>query len=61
MDEHNYELTKPKHSHILRYHRRLFVPQKVEAVELGLGGLTFIIFLQGRRRKKLKAGMQRVS
>jgi hypothetical protein len=39
MDEHNHDLTKPEHSHILRSHRRLSVPQKVEAVELALGGL----------------------
>jgi hypothetical protein len=39
VDEHNHELAKPEHSHKLRSHRRLSVPQKAEAVELGLGGL----------------------
>jgi hypothetical protein len=39
VDEHNHEFAKPEHSHILRSHRGLFVPQKAEAVELGLGGL----------------------
>jgi hypothetical protein len=39
VDEHNHEFAKPEHSHILRSHRRLSVPQKAEAVELGLGGL----------------------
>jgi hypothetical protein len=38
-DEHNHEPAKPEHNHILRSHRRLSVPQKAEAVELGLGGL----------------------
>jgi hypothetical protein len=39
IDEHNHDLTKHEHSHILRSHQRLSVPQKVEAVELALGGL----------------------
>jgi hypothetical protein len=36
---HNHDLAKPEHNHILRSHRRLSNPQKVEAVELGLSGL----------------------
>jgi hypothetical protein len=39
VDEHNHEFVKLEHSHILRSHRRLSVPQKAEAVELGLCGL----------------------
>jgi hypothetical protein len=39
VDEHNHEFAKPEHSHILRSHRRLSVPQKAEAIVLGLGGL----------------------
>jgi hypothetical protein len=39
VDEHNHELAKPEHNHVLRSPQRLSVPQKVEAIELGLGGL----------------------
>jgi hypothetical protein len=39
VNEHYHEPAKPKHSHILRSHRRLSVPHKAEVVELGLGGL----------------------
>jgi hypothetical protein len=39
VDEHNHEFVKPEHCYILRSHWRLSIPQKAEAVELGLGGL----------------------
>jgi hypothetical protein len=39
VDEHNHEFVKPEHCHILRSYWRLSIPQKAEAVELGLGGL----------------------
>jgi hypothetical protein len=38
-DGHNHEFAKPEHTHILRSHRNINDPQKVEVVELGLGGL----------------------
>jgi zinc finger SWIM domain-containing protein 3 len=39
VDVHTHALAKSKHSFVLRSHRGLNDPQKVEAIELGLGGL----------------------
>jgi zinc finger SWIM domain-containing protein 3 len=39
VDVHTHALAKPEHSFVLWSHRGLNDPQKVEAIELGLGGL----------------------